>query len=226
MNKKTILLRLLLTAALMAFVFSPTLAAKESSDIDKSESLKKVQIQKKSDNKKSTQQVTTNTESVSTDSRSSTEISTSTQTLPGDMSASQLVGEQINWQVIGSGASNSSSTNYGLLGTVGQVAIGIGTSTNFIVRHGYWQDFLVGPQGCCLNIRGNANGDPEDKVNISDVTFLTSYLFGIPSGPAPSCTEEGNANGDPEEKVNISDVTFLTSYLFGIPAGPAPPSCP
>lgn len=83
-----------------------------------------------------------------------------------------------------------------------------------------------GTIGCCLGIRGNVNADPEDKVNISDVTFMTAYLFGIPAGPAPACTEEGNANADPEEKVNISDVTFLTSYLFGIPAGPAPPDCP
>lgn len=82
------------------------------------------------------------------------------------------------------------------------------------------------PVACCIADRGNANGDPDDKINISDVTFLTSYLFGIPSGPAPSCTEEANANGDPDEKINISDVTYLTSYLFGIPAGPAPPPCP
>lgn len=226
MNRKKLWPRLLLTAALFTFVLSSGLIAKESTSFNKSENLKKVQTEKKSDNKKSTTQAKTNTESVSTGSQSSTTISTSTQTIPGELSASQLVGEQINWQVIGSGASNSSSTNYGLLGTVGQVAIGIGTSTSFIVRHGYWQDFLLGPQGCCINIRGNANGDPDDKINISDVTFLTAYLFGIPTGPAPACQEEGNANGDPDEKVNISDVTFLTAYLFGIPAGPPPPSCP
>lgn len=86
----------------------------------------------------------------------------------------------------------------------------------------------IGPcgGGCCLGSRGNANNDPEDKVNISDVTFMTAYLFGIPAGPAPVCQEEGNANGDPDEKINISDVTFLTAYLFGIPAGPSPPACP
>lgn len=226
MNRKKLWPQLLLVAALLSFVLSSSLIAKESTNLDKAENVKKVQTQKKSEPAKSTTQVKTNTGSVSTGSQPSTEISTSTQTLPGEMNASQLVGEQILWQVIGSGASNSSSTNYGLLGTVGQVAIGVGTSTSFIVRHGYWQDFLVGPQGCCINIRGNANGDPEDKVNISDVTYLTAYLFGIPSGPVPSCTEEGNANGDPEEKINISDVTYLTAYLFGIPAGPIPPSCP
>lgn len=79
---------------------------------------------------------------------------------------------------------------------------------------------------CCQGTRGNANGDPDDKINISDVTYLTSYLFGIPSGAPPDCLHEGNVNGDPDEKINISDVTYLTSFLFGDPAGPAPPSCP
>jgi aminopeptidase YwaD len=84
----------------------------------------------------------------------------------------------------------------------------------------------TGPSGCCLNIRGNANGDLEDKVNISDITYLVEYLFGIPTGPAPVCQEEGNANGDIDEKVNVSDVSYLIAYLFGIPSGPAPPDCP
>ncbi|MDH4157275.1 MAG: M28 family metallopeptidase [candidate division Zixibacteria bacterium] len=82
------------------------------------------------------------------------------------------------------------------------------------------------PVGCCLYSRGNANGDGEDKVNISDVTYLVDFLFGIPTGPDPACWEEGNANGDGEEKVNVSDVSYLIAYLFGIPAGPPPPACP
>lgn len=77
---------------------------------------------------------------------------------------------------------------------------------------------------CCIGVRGNANGDPEEKVNISDIAFITSFLFGIPAGPAPACPDEGNVNGDPENKVNISDLSFLTNYLFG--GGPPPPSCP
>jgi len=84
----------------------------------------------------------------------------------------------------------------------------------------------AGPVGCCLNARGNANSDMEDKVNISDITYLVDFLFGIPTGPAPSCQEEGNTNGDIDEKVNVSDVSYLIAYLFGIPAGPPPPGCP
>lgn len=79
---------------------------------------------------------------------------------------------------------------------------------------------------CCAGIRGNANSDPEDKVNITDITYLVEYLFGVPGGPTTYCREEGNINGDPEEKLNITDITYLTQYLFGVPAGPAPPACP
>jgi hypothetical protein len=77
---------------------------------------------------------------------------------------------------------------------------------------------------CCLGIRGNVNGDPAEKINVSDITYLIEYLFGIPPGPPPPCPDEGNINADPEGKVNISDLTYLGSYLFG--GGPAPRSCP
>jgi len=77
---------------------------------------------------------------------------------------------------------------------------------------------------CCLGVRGNVNGDSEEKINISDITYIVSYLFGTPSGPTPPCLEEGNVNADSEGKVNISDLTYLVSYLYD--NGPAPPSCP
>jgi WD40 repeat protein len=82
----------------------------------------------------------------------------------------------------------------------------------------------IGDACCCRDLRGNANGDAQDKVNVSDATYLLQYLFGIPSGPQPPCPKEGNANGDAGEKTNVSDVTHLLSYLFGIPSGP-PPVC-
>ncbi|MDH4157692.1 MAG: VCBS repeat-containing protein, partial [candidate division Zixibacteria bacterium] len=90
----------------------------------------------------------------------------------------------------------------------------------------YSRTFALYASRCCVNNRGNANGDPEDKVNISDVSYLLAYLFGIPTGPEPPCRQESNANGDPDEKTNISDVSYLLAYLFGIPTGPPPPACP
>jgi len=80
--------------------------------------------------------------------------------------------------------------------------------------------------GCCIGITGNANADGAENINISDITYLVEYSFGIPLGPAPPCPEEGNANGDGEGNINISDITYLVEYLFGIPLGPAPPACP
>ena len=79
---------------------------------------------------------------------------------------------------------------------------------------------------CCIGIRGNANGDGDNSVNISDVTYLVDHLFGVPLGPIPPCPNEGNANGDVGGNINISDVTYLVDHLFGVPLGPAPPECP
>ena len=81
------------------------------------------------------------------------------------------------------------------------------------------------PEGC-IGIRGNVNGDLDEKVNITDIRYLVNYLFGRPRGPAPPCVKEGNANGDLEEKVNISDLDYLVDYLFGMPLGPPPGPCP
>ncbi|MEA2030975.1 MAG: M14 family zinc carboxypeptidase [candidate division Zixibacteria bacterium] len=66
-------------------------------------------------------------------------------------------------------------------------------------------------------IVGDANGS--GGINVSDVTYLVSYLF--LEGPAPDPIASGDANCSGE--VNISDVTFLVSYLFQ--EGPEP-NCP
>ncbi|MDH4158331.1 MAG: thrombospondin type 3 repeat-containing protein, partial [candidate division Zixibacteria bacterium] len=49
----------------------------------------------------------------------------------------------------------------------------------------------IGDACCCTGIRGNANNDPDDKANVSDITFLLRYLFGLPPGPPPGCPAEG-----------------------------------
>ena len=80
------------------------------------------------------------------------------------------------------------------------------------------------PQQCCDGIRGNADGDLSEVINMSDYLYLVSYCF--MDGPAPPCDEEGNADGDVNDEVNILDVIYLNVYLFGFPPGPAPPACP
>jgi len=78
----------------------------------------------------------------------------------------------------------------------------------------------------CIGIRGNVNGDDEERINVSDLTYLVQYLFGGFSGITVPCREEANVNGDGEERINISDINYLMDYLFGNPSGPLPPSCP
>ncbi|MEK6843007.1 MAG: NosD domain-containing protein, partial [Candidatus Micrarchaeota archaeon] len=65
---------------------------------------------------------------------------------------------------------------------------------------------------------GDVNND--GKINVVDLTYLTSYLF--KGGPAPLINKfSGDANGD--GKVNVVDLTYLVNYLFK--GGPAPTTC-
>ena len=64
--------------------------------------------------------------------------------------------------------------------------------------------------------RGDANHS--GVVNISDASYLSSYLYS--GGAAPPCMNEADVNGD--GVVNGSDVTYLTNWLFN--GGSAPPA--
>jgi hypothetical protein len=74
--------------------------------------------------------------------------------------------------------------------------------------------------GCCIDMRGNVNGDVDESVNVSDLTYFVNYLFG--GGPAPICYEEADVNAD--GTLNVADLTFLVNYLFA--GGAAPGACP
>jgi hypothetical protein len=133
-------------------------------------------------------------------------------------------GERIKWQVISSGGTKGTSTNFQLSGTVGQTAVGHGSSTNFGLSHGFWQQY--GPTTCCNHdgLRGDVN--MSGSINVSDVTYLVAYLKQSPPGsPAPPCFEEGDVNGS--GTINVGDVTYLVAYLKQSPPGsPPPPPCP
>jgi hypothetical protein len=64
-------------------------------------------------------------------------------------------------------------------------------------------------------IRGDANDD--DSVNVSDMIYISNYLFD--SGPAPANFDAADANDD--GFVNVSDFGYLNNYLFN--GGPQPP---
>lgn len=78
--------------------------------------------------------------------------------------------------------------------------------------------------GCCIApIRGNVNGDGGNLVNVVDLTYLVSYLFG--GGPAPLCVDEANVNASTgTSPVNVVDMSYLAAFLFM--GGPAPLACP
>ena len=75
-------------------------------------------------------------------------------------------------------------------------------------------------ESCCVGMRGNVDGDPDDNVNGNDVLYLINYAF--VSGPEPPCMEEADVDGD--GTINGNDVLYLINYAFN--SGPAPVACP
>lgn len=73
--------------------------------------------------------------------------------------------------------------------------------------------------GCCIGDRGNADNDPLDAVDISDLVYLVQYMF--MGGQPLACPTEGDVNG--AEGIEIGDVIYLVQYMFA--AGPPPVPC-
>ncbi len=133
------------------------------------------------------------------------------------MTSPALTGEQINWQVISSGGVRGTSTNFILSSTIGQTAVGMGSSTNFKLNSGFWQTF--GTQSCCIGpIRGDF--DLSSAIDISDLVSLVSFMFS--GGAASDCFEEADINGS--GGIDISDLVSLVSFMFS--GGAAPANCP
>ncbi len=116
---------------------------------------------------------------------------------------------RIDWQVISSGGTESTSTNFALKGTVGQTVVGHGSSANYGLSNGFWQEFD------CYGHRGDVNHN--GAINVADLTYLVDYLFS--GGPPPPCMEEGDVDGS--GGINVADVTYLVDFLFF--GGPPPP---
>jgi hypothetical protein len=134
--------------------------------------------------------------------------------------ADQQAGEEINWQVISSGATRGTSPNYILNGTAGQTAIGTGNSTNYILNNGYWQNFSEG-SSCCVGVTGNVDCSTLEDPDISDITRLIDYLY-LSHNPL-CCAEEADVDvsgGEPD----ISDITYIIDHLYL--SHKALPACP
>jgi len=125
-------------------------------------------------------------------------------------------GEQINWQVLSGGGTDGSSASYNLLGTVGQTAVGAGSSINYGLTHGYWQGFT---SGICDCVPGEADG--KASINILDVVYIINYKY--KSGPNPIPYETCSADADANCAVNILDVVYVINFKYK--GGPDPATC-
>ncbi|PWB76083.1 hypothetical protein C3F09_01180 [candidate division GN15 bacterium] len=121
-------------------------------------------------------------------------------------------------QILSNGATNSSNASYSLQGTLYQSAIRLTKASGNQVQQGFWR-YMLTYYPCCIGIRGNVNNDEQQMVDLTDLTFLSSYLTS--GSPVPACYDEGNVNGI--GIIDLADLTYLSSYLSG---GNPPPSCP
>jgi hypothetical protein len=122
----------------------------------------------------------------------------------------------VAWQVISSGGTDGGSASFLLMGSVAQTASGHGSSDNFVLDHGFWQEYQGGPCDCQP---GDANGDLQ--INVGDAVYLISYVFKGGPPPVPYAVCSGDANGDCQ--CNVGDAVYIISYVFK--GGPPPVDC-
>lgn len=134
-------------------------------------------------------------------------------------SAATDKGKQLKWQVVSSGSDcGTPSEGYRsgmqdgceLCGTVGQLAVGSGSSPSYGINSGFWQEDLQG------YLRGDANGD--GMINMADAVYLVNWLF--IGGPAPNPLWVGDANCS--GGVDLADAVYIVNWLF---IGGPPPGC-
>ncbi len=148
--------------------------------------------------------------------------------VPPVTTADPATGEQIKWQVISSGGTDGSSASFQLKGTVSQTAVGTGSSDNYGLSHGFWQESATSA-GCCGQytggISGNTNCSNDGKLTLSDITRLIDRVY---ISKLPMCCEaSGNTNGSGDCKLTLSDITKLIDavYISKQPPTACMPSC-
>jgi hypothetical protein len=136
---------------------------------------------------------------------------------PDKADVSRLSGEQVQRQVISSGASTMSGANYVVSGTVTQTAIGDAASSGFNFNQGFWQR-AASPADHCTPY-GDADGS--GAVDIDDVVFLIGYIFSGGPAPDPICCGDADGSG----AIDIDDVVYLIGYIFSGGPAPVPVDC-
>jgi hypothetical protein len=129
-----------------------------------------------------------------------------------------LSGEHLKWQVITASGGTATGGGFTLSSSLGQTAVGSGTSSSFHLVHGFLQNFGTSVALCTRCGDANGNG----SVNISDAVFIIAYIFSGGSAPGDCNIPQGLGDANGSGSVNISDVVFIIAYIF---AGGLAPHC-
>ena len=128
----------------------------------------------------------------------------------------------VSWGTVSGGGHSEQIGSYRLGSTIGQAAVGTSPMGGHAVHSGYWQDFY---SGCCVGLRGNLDGSPDEEVTLGDLTVMIDHLF--ISLDDLACWEEGNLDESLPEgvgSVTLGDFTVLIDNLFI--SLEDPPPCP
>lgn len=93
----------------------------------------------------------------------------------------------------------------------------------FIILLSGFVSYAHAQNPCCVGRAGNVDMDPNDIIDIADMTVLIDHLF-ISLAPL-ECPEEANIDGDPNGVIELADLSFLIDHLFISLVETAPCSC-
>jgi hypothetical protein len=121
------------------------------------------------------------------------------------------------WLSINSGGQqNATSTNYGASYSVGQAAVGEGSSTNFRAGIGFWYGITgLGAPTCVIALTGDVNDN--GTITSSDIIVMVNFVFKSGTTPMP-CEAAGDANCS--GSLTAADIIELVNFVFK--GGPAP----
>jgi hypothetical protein len=147
------------------------------------------------------------------------------ETEQGDVSlhpADSDAGESIARWVLSPGGTAATSVDFSLLGTIGQAAIGLGSSTEHILNSGFWPGMAINVGACCIGRVGDANmeGDYPDEVTLGDIMLLVDVKFVSGDCSKLPCIAEADVNQDGgtdptcEDHVTLGDIMTLVDFLF------------
>ena len=139
---------------------------------------------------------------------------------PADGSAVAPDAASVHWSVLASGGGQVNLGSLKLGATIGQTVAGNVSLGGGRLISGFWQNFAVESESCCIGRVGDANGIGGDEPTIGDVSVMVDAKFiSLTCDGFIVCLAEGdiNQNGglDPVcDDISIGDISILVDYLF------------